>query len=103
MSDASAFDPFIEVAKQELIADGVDEAGIAAAEFAMRKAGLTMTGDAVGTIRKQDGTNAVAHRVLRADGVPVWRVTMPDGSQYDDMQPTLAGWMALFEPAVVDD
>src|SRR6516162_29854 len=47
-------------------------------------------GDPVGTVRKDPATGAVAHRV-NADGVHIWRISQPDGYQYNDMQPTL-GW-----------
>lgn len=54
-----------------------------------------LSGDPVGTVRRSpDGK--VAHRVT-ADGIFLWRVTAPDGDQYNDMQPTLA-WDALYTP-----
>jgi len=45
-------------------------------------------GDEVGTVRHNPDTGEIAHRVSQ-DGVHMWRVTHPDGSQYNDMQGTL--------------
>lgn len=51
-----------------------------------------LDGDPVGTVRRsEDGK--VAHRVT-ADGIILWRVTAPDGNQYNDMTPSLA-WPAI--------
>lgn len=52
-------------------------------------------GDPVGTVKRDPGTGAVAHRV-DADGVHMWKVTAPDGTQYNDMQPTLP-WESIIE------
>lgn len=48
-------------------------------------------GDPVGSIRFNPKTGAVAHRV-EIDGVIQWRVTAPDGSAYNDLQPVLPDW-----------
>lgn len=56
-----------------------------------------LDGDPVGTVRRHaDGR--IAHRVS-TDGIFLWRVTAPDGDQYNDMQPTL-DWDAIFTPEV---
>lgn len=51
-------------------------------------------GDPVGTVRRSTA-GAVGHRVA-VDGVHLWRVTEPGGSQYNDMQPTLS-WPVLYQ------
>jgi hypothetical protein len=43
-------------------------------------------GDPVGTVRRDPDSGAVAHRVDAA-GVHMWRVSQPDGGQYNDMRP----------------
>lgn len=48
-------------------------------------------GDPVGAIRFDPKTGSVAHRV-ESDGVIQWRVTAPDGTTYNDLQPILPGW-----------
>jgi hypothetical protein len=48
----------------------------------------TLGGDPVGTLRRDPESGGVAHRV-DADGVHLWRVSFPDGNQYNDLQPTL--------------
>lgn len=45
-------------------------------------------GDALGTVRRDPNTGALAMRV-NVEGMHMWRVTVPDGSQYNDLQPTL--------------
>lgn len=52
------------------------------------------TGDSVGTIVKDPATGAIAHRV-DSDGVHMWRVSAPDGTQWADLSPTLPGWEVL--------
>jgi hypothetical protein len=52
------------------------------------------TGDPVGTIVKDPATGAIAHRV-DSDGVHLWRVSAPDGTQWADLSPTLPGWEVL--------
>jgi hypothetical protein len=52
------------------------------------------TGDPVGTIVKDPATGAIAHRV-DSDGVHMWRVSAPDGTQWADLSPTLPGWEVL--------
>jgi hypothetical protein len=52
------------------------------------------TGDPVGTIVKDPATGAIAHRV-DSDGVHMWRVSAPDGTQWADLSPTLPGWDVL--------
>lgn len=53
-----------------------------------------LSGDPVGTVRRSD-SGAVAHRVA-VDGIFLWRVTEPDGAQYNDMAPSLS-WPAVWE------
>ena len=50
-------------------------------------------GDPIGMVRRDPDTGSVAHRVS-AEGVHIWRVSRPDGEQYNDMQPTLP-WPVL--------
>lgn len=50
-----------------------------------------MGGDPVGTLRRDPKTGAVAVRA-NVDGLHMWRVSSPDGTQWNDLQPTLAGW-----------
>jgi len=45
-------------------------------------------GDPIGTIRRHPDTGALAHRVV-ADGLHMWRISDPDGTQYNDLAPTL--------------
>jgi hypothetical protein len=52
-------------------------------------------GDPVGTVRRQAETGAVAHRVDAA-GIHLWRVSLPNGEQYNDMQPVL-NWPVIVE------
>lgn len=53
-----------------------------------------VSGDPVGTIRRDPDTGAIALKTAEADGLMVWRVSVPDGSQYNDLQPTLP-WPVL--------
>lgn len=53
-------------------------------------------GDPVGMIRRNAETGEVAHRV-DADGVHQWRISHPDGDQFNDVQPTLS-WPVIYEP-----
>jgi hypothetical protein len=53
-------------------------------------------GAPVGTVCRDPETGAVGHRVDN-DGVHIWRVSLPDGEIYNDMQPSL-GWPAIYEP-----
>jgi hypothetical protein len=54
---------------------------------------LVRAGDPVGMMKlSQDG--AVARRV-EVNGVVQWKVISPDGSSYNDLQPTLPGWVDL--------
>ena len=92
-----AFSPFMERARQEMISDGASPEAVAAVEFALNKAQLTMAGDPVGTVLMDDETDSVAHRVIRADGVPVWYITTQEGDSYVDIQPSLA-WDVLYAP-----
>jgi hypothetical protein len=50
-----------------------------------------MAGDPVGTLRRDPETGAIAMRA-NVDGLHMWRVSSPDGNQYNDLQPTLNGW-----------
>ena len=52
-------------------------------------------GDPPGTVRRDEKTGAIAHRV-DADGVHLWRVSDPRGELYNDMQPTLS-WPVIHE------
>jgi hypothetical protein len=52
-------------------------------------------GDPVGTVRRNPANGEVAHRVDH-EGVHVWRISNPDGSQYNDMRPTMT-WPELSE------
>ncbi|ALF00458.1 minor tail protein [Mycobacterium phage BoostSeason] len=54
-------------------------------------------GDPVGMVRRDEDTGKIAHRV-NAHGVQQWRVSAPDGEQYNDLQPTLP-WPVLFDPS----
>lgn len=64
-----------------------------AAVFAAREA--VVGGDPVGTI-KRGPAGEIAMRV-ESDGMLIWRVTVPDGTQYNDTQPTLP-WPAIAQP-----
>lgn len=47
-----------------------------------------VSGDPVGTMRRDPETGAIALKVVD-NGVMLWRVSVPDGTQYNDLQPTL--------------
>lgn len=49
---------------------------------------IITAGDPVGTIRRDPATGAVAVKA-DVDGLLMWRVSVPDGTQYNDLQPTL--------------
>lgn len=51
-------------------------------------------GAAIGTVMRDDTTGFVAHRVDE-DGIVLWKVTGPDGTQYNDMQSTLP-WTQIY-------
>lgn len=51
-------------------------------------------GAEVGTVLRDDSTGFIAHRVDE-DGIVLWRVTGPEGTQYNDMQPTLT-WTQIY-------
>lgn len=51
-------------------------------------------GAEVGTVLRDDTTGFIAHRVDE-DGIVLWRVTGPEGTQYNDMQPTL-NWNQIY-------
>lgn len=53
-------------------------------------------GDPVGTVRRDPETGAIA---VRAEDGPMhlWRVSVPDGTQYNDLQPTLP-WPIIHAP-----
>jgi hypothetical protein len=52
--------------------------------------GSILSGDPVGTVRRDPQTGAIAHRVS-VDGLHMWRVSVPStGEQYNDVQPTLS-------------
>jgi hypothetical protein len=48
-------------------------------------------GDPITTLLRNPETGEIAHRVAEG-GVHMWRVSGPDGSQYNDLEPTLPGW-----------
>lgn len=48
----------------------------------------TQAGDPPGTIRRDEATGMVAHRV-EEEGILIWRVTHPNGAQHNDLSPTL--------------
>ena len=45
-------------------------------------------GDPIGTVRRDPDSGAMAMRV-NVDGLHLWRVAVPNGEQYNDLQPTL--------------
>lgn len=51
-------------------------------------------GDPVGVVRRDEATGAIAHRV-DDHGVHIWRISAPDGDQYNDLEPTLA-WPVIY-------
>ena len=51
-------------------------------------------GDELGTVRRDDVTGAVAHRV-DASGAHLWVVTAPDGGTWKDTQSTLP-WTQIY-------
>jgi len=53
-----------------------------------------ISGDPVGTMRRDPETGAIALKVAAPDGLLMWRVSVPDGTQYNDLQPTLT-WPLL--------
>jgi hypothetical protein len=55
-----------------------------------------LNGDALGTIRMDPDTGNVAYRVAQ-DGIHMWKVSAPDGGQWNDMQPTLP-WTIVHQP-----
>lgn len=72
-------------ALKALLGDEVTEAQIDAVLAAQQ---ALAEGDPVGTVRKDDETGKVAHRV-NVNGIVQWRVTCPQGDAYSDLQPTL--------------
>lgn len=64
---------------------GVDNEKVAAVLAAWQS---IREGDPIGTVRRCPDTGGIAHRVS-VEGVHMWRVSMPDGSQHNDLQPTL--------------
>lgn len=53
-------------------------------------------GDPVGTMRRDPETGAIALRT-NVDGLHLWRVSHPQGEQYNDLQPTLP-WPTIAGP-----
>lgn len=47
-----------------------------------------LSGDPLGVIRRNPETGEIAHRVNQ-DGLHMWRISHQDGTQYNDLQPTL--------------
>lgn len=72
-------------ALKAILGDDLSEAQIDAVLAAQE---AVAEGDPVGTIRKDDESGKVAHRVSVL-GVVQWRVTCPHGDAYNDLQPTL--------------
>jgi hypothetical protein len=54
-----------------------------------------LQGEPIGTVKMDPESNAVAMRVDDPNQGPCWRVTRPDGSQYTELQPTLADWTSV--------
>jgi len=74
--------------------EGVDAAQVSAMLAAWNN---IRAGDPVGTVRRDDATGLVAHRV-ELEGVQQWHVSAPDGSVYNDTQSTLP-WTEIYVPA----
>jgi hypothetical protein len=53
-----------------------------------------LDGDPVGSILKRPTDGAIAVRA-NVDGLHMWRISAPDGSQWNDLQPTLEGWVKV--------
>jgi len=53
-----------------------------------------ISGDPVGTMRRDPETGAIALKVQDPGGLMLWRISVPDGTQYNDLQPTLT-WPLL--------
>lgn len=53
-----------------------------------------LSGEPVGTIKLDPSTGNLARRVSE-NGIHQWKITAPDGGQWSDLQPTLAGWTKL--------
>ena len=51
-------------------------------------------GDEIGTVLRNNETGAIAHRV-DSEGIALWRVSEPNGTQYNDMQPSLP-WTKIY-------
>lgn len=45
-------------------------------------------GDPIGMVRRDPETGAIAHRA-EENGIGIWRVSLPNGETYNDMQPQL--------------
>lgn len=55
-------------------------------------------GDPLGMVRRDPESGRVAHRVEeQPSAIQMWRVTSPDGEQYNDMEATL-NWPVLYDP-----
>lgn len=90
VNDVEVTDHLVETISSQLPDISTDQVG--AVLSAWRD---VLTGDPIGTVRRSK-TGAVAHRVT-TDGVHLWRVTEPDGGQYNDMAPTLK-WPVIHQP-----
>lgn len=55
-----------------------------------------LDGDPVGTVRRNPDTGELAVRVNH-NGLHLWRVSHPQGEQYNDLQPTLP-WPTIAGP-----
>ena len=56
-------------------------------------------GAPLGTVVLNPGNGQIALR-FNDGGIHKWKVTSPDGSQWEDHQPTLAGWTVIREVTV---
>lgn len=100
MSNSESFEAFILQAKSELEKE-LDEQTVSTAVFAMQKAKLLFTGSPIGTILRHNLTGACATRAVNSAGIPIWKVSSPDGGGYDSHEPILqpeTDWSCIFNP-----
>jgi hypothetical protein len=76
---------------QAMLGDDVSAAQIDAVLAAQA---ALVEGDPVGTVRREEDSGMVAHRV-NDGGVVQWRVTGPDGECFNDLQTTLP-WPVIY-------
>lgn len=99
MSEPVATPPVLEKATLEQIASVASEEGeesLTANQAAAIIAAYhnVVSGDPVGTMRRDPETGAIGLKTMAPDGMLMWRVSVPDGTQYNDLQPTLT-WPIL--------